>query len=76
MKQVPFVVCSVNEMEEFAYLLKTNDLADLVRCYWNDPEKSDSFIGYLSHRYKNELKTYQYAFSNEINDIFTIKIPS
>ena len=27
MEQAPFVICSVSEMEEFAYLLKTNDFA-------------------------------------------------
>ncbi len=75
MEQAPFVICSVNGMEEFAYLLKTNDLVDVVRCYWNDPDKSSwAFISYLSYRYKDELISYQYVFSDEIADVFTIKI--
>ena len=77
MEQAPFVICAVNEMEELAYLLKTNDLADVVRRYWDDPEKSDwAFISYFSGRYKDELKSYQYVFSNEVRNIFTIQITS
>ncbi len=77
MEQAPFIVCAVNEMEEFAYLLKTNDLADIVRNYWDDPEKSTwEFISYLSYRYKDALKPYQYVFSDELNNVFTITIAS
>ncbi len=48
MEQVPFIICAVvNEMEEFTYLLKTNELADIIRSYWDDQEKP-SFISYLS----------------------------
>ncbi len=75
MEQAPFVICAVNEMEEFAYLLKTNDLADVVRSYWGDPEKSSwAFISYLSDRYKDELKSYTYVFSHQVANIFTIQI--
>lgn len=75
MQQAPFVMCSVNEMEEFAYLLKTNELTDIVRSYWDDPETSSwAFIGYLYHRYKNELSSYTYVFSDELANIFTIQI--
>ncbi len=74
MEQAPFVMCSVNEMEKFAYLLKTNDLADIVRGYWDDPDKFDwPFIGYLNQRYKDELTSYQFVFSGEIADVFTVK---
>jgi hypothetical protein len=74
-QQAPFIICSVNELEEFAHLLKTNELTDIVRSYWDDPEKSSwAFISYLSDRYKDELKSYAYVFSNEITNIFTIKI--
>jgi len=77
MEQAPFIICAVNEMEEFAYLLKTNELADVVRSYWDDPEKSTwEFISYLSHRYKDALKAYQYVFSDEFDNVFTIKIAS
>lgn len=73
MQQAPFVICSVHEMEEFAYLLKTNELAGVVRSYWDDPEKSSSaFISYLYHRYKNELSSYTYVFSDELANVFTI----
>ena len=76
MEQVPFVVCSMNEMEEFAFLLKTNDLADIIRGYWNDPDKSTwEFISYLRNRYNNVLELYQYVFSDEMADAFTVKIP-
>jgi hypothetical protein len=76
MEQSPFVICSVNGMEEFAYLLKTNDLADVVRCYWDDSDKSTwAFISYLSDRYKDELKSYTYVFSNDLANVFTLQIP-
>ena len=75
MQQAPFVICMVNEMEEFAYLLKTNELTGVVRSYWDDPEKSSwAFIGYLYHRYKNELSSYTYVFSDELANVFTIQI--
>jgi len=75
MQQAPFVICSVNEMEEFAYLLKTNELTGVVRSYWDDPEKSNwAFISYLHHRYKNELSSYTYVFSDELANVFTIPI--
>lgn len=75
MQQAPFVICSVNEMEEFAYLLKTNELTGVVRSYWDDPEKSSwAFISYLYHRYKNELSSYTYVFSDELANVFTIQI--
>lgn len=75
MQQTPFIVSSVNEMEEFAYLLKTHDLADIVRNYWDDPEISSwAFISYLWHRYKNELEQYHYVFSDEIDNVFTITV--
>jgi hypothetical protein len=77
MQQVPFVICSVNEMEEFAHLLKTNELTDVVRSYWDDPEMSSwTFIGYLYHRYKSELSSYSYVFSDELANVFTIQIDS
>jgi hypothetical protein len=77
MQQAPFVVCSANEMEEFAYLLKTNELTDIVRSYWDDPETSSwAFIGYLYHSYKNERSSYTYVFSDELANIFTIQIES
>jgi hypothetical protein len=77
MQQAPFVMCTINEMEEFAYLLKTNELADVVRSYWDDPEKSSwAFIGYLYHRYKNERSSYTYVFSDELANVFTIQIDS
>jgi hypothetical protein len=64
-------------MEEFAYLLKTNELAVVVRSYWDDPEKSSwAFIGYLYHRYKNERSSYTYVFSDELANVFTIQIDS
>jgi len=76
-EQAPFVICSVNEMEEFAYLLKMNDLTDVVRSYWDDPDKSGwTFISYLSHRYKDELRSYQYVFSDEVANVFTVQIGS
>ena len=75
MEQAPFIICAVNEIEEFAYLLKTNELADVVRSYWDDQEKSSwAFISYLSDRFKHELKSYQYVFSDEVDNVFTIKI--
>ena len=75
MQQAQFVICSVNEMEEFAYLLKTNELTGVVRSYWEDPEKSSwAFISYLYHRYKNELSSCTYVFSDELANIFTIQI--
>ncbi len=75
MQQAPFVICSVNEMEGFAYLLKTNELTGVVRSYWDDPEKSSwAFISYINHRYKNELSSYTYVFSDELANIFTIQI--
>lgn len=75
MAQAPFITCSVNEMEEFAYLLKANDLADIVRNYWDDPEKSSwTFMSYLDNRYKEELKVYEYVFSDEFTNIFTITL--
>jgi len=75
MQQAPFVICSVNEMEEFAYLLKTNELTGVVRSYWDDPEKSSwAFISYLHHSYKNELSSYTYVFSDELANVFTIQI--
>jgi hypothetical protein len=71
----PFVICSVNEMEEFAYLLKTNELTGVVRSYWDDPEKSSwAFISYLHQRYKNEHSSYTYVFSDELANVFTIQI--
>ena len=74
MQQAPFVLCSVNEMEEFAYLLKTNELTGVVRSYWDDPEKSSwAFISYLYHSYKSELSSYTYVFSDELADVFTIQ---
>ena len=77
MQQAPFVICSANEMEEFAYLLKTNDLKSIMRDYWDDPEISSwSFIGYLYHRYKDKLRSYTYVFSDEIRRIFTFPIDS
>jgi hypothetical protein len=76
-QQAPFIICSVNELEEFAYLLKTNELTDVVRNYWDDPEKSSwEFISYLRVRYKDEIKSYTYVFADEITNIFTIKIGS
>jgi hypothetical protein len=73
MEQAPFITCAVNEMEEFVYLLKTNDLADMVRKYWDDPEKSSwAFMSYLNNRYNEELKAYEYIFSDEFTRIFTI----
>jgi hypothetical protein len=46
-------------MEEFAYLLKENELADVVHSYWDDQEKSGGeFISYLRCRFKHELKSY------------------
>lgn len=75
MEQSPFVICSVSEMEEFAYLLKTNDLADVVRSYWDDPDKSSwEFISYLNSRYNDALRSYMYVFSDEFANIFTIQI--
>ncbi len=75
MQQAPFVICSVNEMEEFAYLLKTNELTDIVRSYWDDPETSSwAFISYLYHRYNIERSSYTYVFSDELANIFTIQI--
>jgi len=77
MEQAPFITCAVNEMEEFAYLLRTNDLADVVRSYWDDPEKSTwQFISYLYNRYKEELNAYEYVFSDEFTNIFTITLAS
>jgi hypothetical protein len=77
MEQAPFIICAINEMEEFAYLLKTNELADVVRSYWDDQEKSSwEFISYLSDRFKLMLKSYQYVFSDEVDNVFTIKIAS
>ncbi|GER88964.1 hypothetical protein KDW_31260 [Dictyobacter vulcani] len=74
-QQAPFVICSANEMEEFAYLLKTNELAGVVRGYWDDPEMSSwAFISYLYYRYKNELNSYTYVFSDELANVFTIQI--
>jgi len=74
MEQAPFIICAVNEMEEFAYLLKTDRLADVVRSYWDDQEKSSwEFISYLSDRFKHELKSYQYVFSDEFDNVFTIE---
>ena len=76
MEQAPFVICSITGMEEFAYLMKTNDVADAVRRYWGDPEKSSwAFISYLTDRFKDELKTYQYVFSDEIAGVFTVTVP-
>jgi len=75
MQQAPFVICSANEMEEFAYLLKTNELTSIVRRYWDDPEKSGSaFISYLYQRYKHELSSYTYVFSDELANVFTIQM--
>ncbi len=75
MEQAPFVTCAVNEMEEFAYLLKTNDLADIVRKYWDDPEKSSwPFISYLSNSYKEEFQDYKYIFADELENVFTIEL--
>lgn len=77
MKQAPFIVCSVNELEEFAYLLKTHDLANIVRDYWDNLEMSSwAFISYLWHRYKEELEQYQYVFAGELGGIFTFQITS
>ncbi len=62
-------------MEEFAYLLKTNELTGVVRSYWDDPEMSSwAFISYLHHRYKNERSSYTYVFSDEPANIFAIRI--
>ncbi|QBD75169.1 hypothetical protein EPA93_03835 [Ktedonosporobacter rubrisoli] len=73
-EQAPLILCAVNEMEEFAYLLKTKSLEDLVLDYWNDQEKSSwSFIGYLSDRFKHELESYQHVFAGEFEIIFTVK---
>ncbi len=73
-QQAPFVICSVNEMEEFAYLLKTNELTGVVHSYWDDPETSSwAFISYLYHRYKNERSSYTYVFSDELANVFTIQ---
>ncbi|EFH81728.1 hypothetical protein Krac_2473 [Ktedonobacter racemifer DSM 44963] len=75
MQQAPFIVCSVNELEELAYLLKTHELADMVRRYWDDPEMPTwAFISYLRHRYKNELEQYYYVFADELEDVFTFKV--
>lgn len=75
MEQAPFILCTVNEMEVFAYLLKANDLANVVRNYWDDPEKSSwAFISYLNSRYHDELKSYQYVYSDEISNVFTVQI--
>ena len=77
MQQAPFIICSVNEMEEFTYLLKTYELADIVRSYGDDPEQSSwAFISYFSSRYKEELKLYQYVFADEIDKIFTFQLAS
>ena len=72
-QQAPFVICSVHEMEEFAFLLKTHELTDVVRGYWDDPEKSSwAFISYLYHKYKDELNSYTYVFSDKLSHVFTI----
>ena len=77
MEQAPFITCAVNEMEEFVYLLQMNDLADMVRKYWDDPERSSwPFSNYLSERYKEEFQAYKYIFADELENVFTIKLTS
>jgi hypothetical protein len=74
MEQGPFILCAVNEMEEFAYLLRTKGLEDLVLAYWNDEEKSSwSFISYLHNKFMHELESYQHVFAGEFETIFTVK---
>ena len=75
LEKSPYVVLPVDDLEKIIYLAKDHSFNELLQEYIDDPEyRRWEFANYLNKQFKEELKTYDYPFDSEIENIFTTKV--
>jgi hypothetical protein len=74
-KMYPYVVMSVDDVEELAFLAKSLDVGEVIRSYIDKSKKQGwEFATHLIENYKKERASYRYVFQDDIQNALTAKI--
>jgi hypothetical protein len=73
--EAPYIVAPITDLEKLAYLTKTHRISEIIEPYLSGVETRGWELGvYMNDQFKTELKKYKYAFSGELDAIYTSEI--
>jgi hypothetical protein len=71
----PYIVVSVDDAEELAYLAKTHALSELIEPYVKDRLSSGwEYATFLRNTFRDELQNYEYVFGGDLQDAYTVTV--
>lgn len=74
-KEAPYIVAPITDLEKLAYLAKTYKISEIIEPYLVGVETKGWELGvYMNDEFNSDLKKYDYVFAGELDTVYNSEI--